>query len=471
MKKYIIIFLVLIFSHICSNTFAQKIYWTDGSSGKLQDHAIDGTGITSDVLTGIASGYALEVDLIANELYWTDFAAATIKKINLSSLTVTPILSGTNGLGGPRGIALDVGNSRMFWADNVTKKIQRSTLTGTSITDIVSTGLTSPGFVAYDALNSKVYFADNGIGMKKIMRCNPDGSGLQDVVTGLIQVWGISFNSLDNNIYWIDSGIDKIQKGNVNTLPVSKVDVVTGLTGTPRGLVINAAAGLIYWTDNGTDDVKRATTSGGSVTQLITGIPYPQGIAINWNSALPVELSSFTSFVNKNSVKLSWQTAFELNNQGFSIERKSAGEFTEVAFISGVGNSNIAHDYNYEDREIPTGNYTYRLKQVDFNGNFEYYNLTAEVSVGVPKQFKLLQNYPNPFNPVTNIEFELPQNSFVEIKVFDIIGKEISFVVNQSLTAGYYKYKFDASNLSSGTYFFRIRADKFTDMKKMTVLK
>jgi len=467
MKKYFIFLLII----IASQAFPQKIYWTDGSSGKLQEHNIDGSGITTDILTGIASGYALAVNMEANELYWTDFAAATIKKINLTSLAVTPILSSTDGIAGPRGIAIDGNNNRMFWADNSTKKIQRSTLTGTGITDIVSTGLVSPGYVAYDLYGGKLYFADNGVGMKKIMRCNFDGSNLEDVVTSLNQVWGIAFNYLDNNIYWIDSGIDKIQKGNVNTLPVTKTDVVTGLTGNPRGIVINAAGSLIYWTDNLTQDISRATTSGGSVTQLFTGIPYPQGVAINWDSSLPVELLNFSSDVTRNSVKLIWSTGMELNNKGFSVERKSSGEYKEISFVNGMGSSNSAHSYSYQDINLPAGNYSYRLKQVDLNGNYKYYELASEVVVGLPKQYNLSQNYPNPFNPVTNIQFELPLSSFVELKVFDIMGREVSSIISREMNAGYYQYKFDASGFSSGSYFYRIKAGNFTSMKKMIVVK
>ncbi len=467
MKKYFIIFLILVFSE----SYSQKIYWTDGSSGKLQEHAIDGSGTTSDILTGIASTYALGINLNANELYWTDFSASTINKINIGTLTVTPILSSTDGLAGPRGIALDVGNNRMYWADNTSKKIQRSALNGGTITTIISTGLVSPGYVTFDSASGKVYFADNGVGMKKIMRCNFDGTGLQDVATGLSQVWGIAFDAVDNNIYWIDSGIDKIQKGNVSSLPVSKNDVVTGVTGNPRGLVIDAARNFVYWTDNLTQDIKRATTAGASITQLFTGIPYPQGVAINWNSAMPVELSSFTSSVNRNSVKLSWSTVMEDNNRGFSIERKSSGEFKEIAFVNGNGNTNIPISYSYDDRSLQVGTFSYRLKQIDFNGNYKYYELGNEVSIGIPQKFSLSQNYPNPFNPVTNIEFQLPVNSFVELKVFDIVGREVSAIVNQNLSAGYYKYSFDASGFSTGTYFYRVKTDKFSDMKKMIVVK
>lgn len=186
---------------------------------------------------------------------------------------------------------------------------------------------------------------------------------------------------------------------------------------------------------------------------------------------MPVELSSFTSSVSRNSVKLMWSTVMEDNNRGFSIERKSDGEYKEAGFVNGNGNSNNPINYSFEDRNLQTGNFSYRLKQIDYNGNFKYYDLANEVVIGIPTKFSLSQNYPNPFNPVTNIEFELPQNSFVQLKVFDVAGREVSAIVNQMLTAGYYKYNFDASGFSSGTYFYRINAGNFSDMKKMVIIK
>ncbi|MBN8570567.1 MAG: T9SS type A sorting domain-containing protein [Ignavibacteria bacterium] len=187
---------------------------------------------------------------------------------------------------------------------------------------------------------------------------------------------------------------------------------------------------------------------------------------------VPVELASFTSVVSGANVKLSWSTVYEENNSGFDIERKNAGgSWVKVANVKGNGTSNVSHAYSFEDRNLATGNYNYRLKQIDFNGNFEYFNLSNEVTVGVPDKFVLSQNYPNPFNPSTSINYELPMTNYVSLKIYDMVGKEVASLVNQNQQAGYYTVKFDGSKLSSGTYFYKIQAGDFSSIKKMMLVK
>jgi Secretion system C-terminal sorting domain len=89
----------------------------------------------------------------------------------------------------------------------------------------------------------------------------------------------------------------------------------------------------------------------------------------------------------------------------------------------------------------------------------------------LPNQFDLFQNYPNPFNPSTIINYEIPKYSFVTLKVFDILGREIAILVNEAKPAGKYSITFDATNLSSGIYFYRITAGNFSSVKKMLLIK
>lgn len=96
---------------------------------------------------------------------------------------------------------------------------------------------------------------------------------------------------------------------------------------------------------------------------------------------------------------------------------------------------------------------------------------TEKISELIPDRFELKQNYPNPFNPVTNLEFQLAKPEFVSIKIYDISGKEVSSLINKSMEPGVYKINFDASNLASGTYFYKLIAGDFTSIKKMVLLK
>jgi hypothetical protein len=200
-------------------------------------------------------------------------------------------------------------------------------------------------------------------------------------------------------------------------------------------------------------------------------------VAATWGiSIVPVELTSFTASATGNDVKLLWQTATELNNSGFSVERKSAGsDYMEVGFVPGFGTTSEPKSYVFNDQNLRSGVYTYRLKQVDFDGTFTYSN-EVEVEVIAPAEFSLDQNYPNPFNPSTKITFSLATDSRVSLKVFDVIGQEVASLINQDLTAGVHNIDFNAAGINSGVYFYRIEASgvngaKFVDVKKMILVK
>ncbi|MBK9332394.1 MAG: T9SS type A sorting domain-containing protein [Ignavibacteria bacterium] len=196
------------------------------------------------------------------------------------------------------------------------------------------------------------------------------------------------------------------------------------------------------------------------------------GLAVIGGGVLPVELTSFVSVINNNNVTLNWSTASEINNSGFDIERSSVnGEWSKVGNVTGNGTSAVSHSYSYTDRNIETGNYNYRLKQIDFNGNFEYFNLSNEVIIGIPSKYDLSQNYPNPFNPSTTISYEIPVDGAVSLKIFDMSGKEVMSLVDGVKNAGYYSINFNAANLSSGIYFYSLSANDFTSVKKMMLIK
>jgi len=198
-------------------------------------------------------------------------------------------------------------------------------------------------------------------------------------------------------------------------------------------------------------------------------------ITYGFNVDLPVELASFASLVNGRDVNMKWVTVSEMNNSGFDIERKNSDDvWIKIGFVAGNGTVNTLSEYNFEDKNLQTGKYSYRLKQIDYNGNYEYYNLTNLVQIGLPSKFNLSQNYPNPFNPVTQINFEIPVDAMVNLTVFDMAGREVKTLINEVRTSGFYTVQFDASGISSGLYFYRITTDgneKFTMTKKLTVIK
>lgn len=192
------------------------------------------------------------------------------------------------------------------------------------------------------------------------------------------------------------------------------------------------------------------------------------------DNPIPVELVSFNADIDKGKVVLSWITATELNNSGWDIERKSessTSEWTTIGFVTGKGNSTDLISYNFADTDVSYGVHQYRLKQIDFDGTIEYSN-EIEIDLGMlPDNFTLNQNYPNPFNPSTIISFDVPQSSFINLSVYSILGEKVATLVNEFVEQGRYNYNFDASELTSGTYIYRLSADGVSITKKMMLTK
>ena len=191
---------------------------------------------------------------------------------------------------------------------------------------------------------------------------------------------------------------------------------------------------------------------------------------------IPVELASFAATVKEGNVILNWSTVTELNNLGFEVQRSSKGnEFVTAGFVDGKGTVSEIQNYTFTDNNLEVGSYSYRLKQNDYDGSFEFSDI-VEVEVLAPNVFSLEQNYPNPFNPSTKIRFSLAADSKVTLTVFDVLGQEVANLIGGNLAAGSHEIDFNASNINSGVYFYRIDATavdgtNFTSVKKMILTK
>ncbi len=192
---------------------------------------------------------------------------------------------------------------------------------------------------------------------------------------------------------------------------------------------------------------------------------------------MPVELTAFNAAAIKDNIRLSWETATETNNSGFGIERKilnqdgnESNTWEQIDFVKGAGNSTSPMKYSYTDDNLSNAtSFQYRLKMIDFDGNYKY---SKELSVtSKPTDYALLQNHPNPFNPSTVIEYKLPEKSKVVLSVYDIIGNKVATLVNGVKEAGIHSVQFDAANLASGVYFYRLTTNNNSFIKKMLLLK
>lgn len=284
---------------------------------------------------------------------------------------------------------------------------------------------------------------------------------------------------------WTNQGNFPVTQGSVSN-GVSLLFPIPGITINPGDTLgvamVFIGAGPRYY---GTGSPPYGTYSNTGLT-IVTGdarsVPFtPSGSffssrelvgEIHYDAVVPVELVSFSASVSLNDVELTWATATEINNQGFYIERKSAAsEWANVGFVEGNGTSTETRFYSFTDKDVKSGIYSYRLKQVDFDGTFRYYELAGEVEIEIPLAYSLSQNYPNPFNPSTKISWQIKNDGLVTIKVYDQLGKEVVTLVNEEKPAGSYEVEFNASSLASGVYYYKITAGSFVDTKKMILMK
>ncbi|GIK20715.1 MAG: T9SS type A sorting domain-containing protein [Ignavibacteriaceae bacterium] len=212
--------------------------------------------------------------------------------------------------------------------------------------------------------------------------------------------------------------------------------------------------------------------SGADVAALWVGNDGSKKLFFDKLSAIiPVELTSFTANVVDNSVILNWSTATETNNSGFAVERmQSESNWQEIGFVPGSGTITEIRTYSYTDEGLTSGKYLYRIKQIDYDGSIEYSNV-IEAGVKIPDKYSLDQNYPNPFNPSTTINYSISSSGNVELIIFNSIGERIGVLVNEIQQPGRYSVNFDAGNLSSGVYFYKIVSGDFVSVKKMLLLR
>ena len=207
--------------------------------------------------------------------------------------------------------------------------------------------------------------------------------------------------------------------------------------------------------------------SGGSGSNYVWQI----GLAKSFFIPLPVELASFTATSNGKEVILNWSTVTEINNQLFEVQRSFEGsEFATIGFVNGKGTTTERQDYSYRDKILTDGKYSYRLKQIDYLGRYEYSDI-IDIDLKAFNSYLLEENYPNPFNPTTTIGFGIKNKSNVKITVLNSIGEEVAVLLNEEKEAGFHQVEFNAIGLPSGVYFYQLKAGEYVNTKKMILLK
>ncbi len=299
----------------------------------------------------------------------------------------------------------------------------------------------------------------------------------------------LASNSFAEKIYWTDFGTDKIQRSDLDGSNVT--DLVTGLI-SPYGIALDLTNSKIYWTDDGTNKIQRSDLDGSNVTDIVTGLNQPSGIALDLtpDAPLSVELNSVQARQIENSISLTWSTASETENEGFNVYRKNGeNNFVQIAShkshkeLKGQGNTSVETFYTFVDNsKLESGElYTYIISDVETNGAETKHeemaqSISFEAKTQEVKRFELAQNFPNPFNPSTTISYTLANDSKVSLKIYNENGGFVKELKNGFTNEGSHSAQWDGTDsfgnqVSSGTYFYKLSAGIFSQTNKMVLLK
>ena len=218
----------------------------------------------------------------------------------------------------------------------------------------------------------------------------------------------------------------------------------------------------------------------GTVDVVMTDAGSDKANDLYLDPSVPVELSSFVAFSRNWNVILEWSTESETNNFGFEIQRScSMGNFKKVGFVPGSGTTTSLNHYNYTETDLPANTYYYRLKQVDYDGAFEFSEIKSVVLIP-STDFTLEQNYPNPFNAVTILSYQLNQQleDVVDVKlvIYNSLGELVQTLVSERQFAGRYSIIWDGRDsngisVSSGIYISQLIANNHVSNLKMIYMK
>jgi photosystem II stability/assembly factor-like uncharacterized protein len=493
--KYLVI-LISLHIFIFSNCIlqAQWVQLGNPEGGSSWSIAINGPNI----FLGKSTGMYLSTD---NGTNWTHLVncpnsyifSIAINGNNIFAATSNSVVRSTdNGLSwyySNNGIpSYAVVNAFAFMGDNTfvgtNGGVFLSTNNGTNWTKI-NTGLMDTVVMALNVSGNSIFAGTYNGG---IFLSTNTGTNWTQVNYGLTNIKVNAFSNLENNIFVAtDDGVYRSTNNGTNWVFENNLHyawIMSMIVNGANIFVGTYAIGLYISKDYGATWLPINEGLGVSIID---------GLAVNDNyifavtekvgvwrrplsdSVIPVELTTFTVNTEKNTANLNWRTATETNNRGFEIQRKSSTyDFITVSFVNGKGTSTKMNNYSWSEKLQP-GIYSYRLRQIDYNGKFEY-SKEVEVTV-IPNIFSLEQNYPNPFNPNTVISYSLPSASNVKLIVYNTLGQTIKVLENEYKHAGNYTVNFNASDLPSGIYFYTIQTISndgkqiFTSTKKMILLK
>ncbi len=477
---------------IALDPIAGKIYWAD--RGMIRRADLDGKNVEESVLDlGFVS--AMAVDPVAGKLYWTEWDIEKVHRANLDGTNVEAIF--TTGVKRILGIAIDTEQQKIYWTNwQFPPKIQRANLDGTDVEVLITTEL-SPKGIALDTSEQKIYWTNSEGG--KVQRSNFDGSNIEDlVIDGLCWPSGIALDTDGGKMYWTD-GCAGIQRSNLDGTDVEML-VAKGVA-YPNDVAVDINNGKIYWPNHKVRKIQRANLDGTNVEDLIElpRVRVPKGIALDVKEG---KIYSTDEHLNTGSGIIR-----RLNLDGTEPQTVLKPAHIQLEKTRLSGPSGIAVD-PYRGKIYWTDLNPGRIHRANLNGTdaedfltgiiwgrFIALDLTQAIESwsvvnlqgkqptlwGRIRGNALLPNFPNPFNPETWIPYQLAEAAHVRIRIYDIAGHLVRTLDLGTKPAGSYLSResaayWDGRNdmgeaVSSGTYFYTLQIEDFSDTHKMFIQK
>lgn len=487
---------------------SRVIYWADKQASAIRYVNINNLNV-EDIITSVPDSSAIALDSTSGQIYWTETDTGKIRRANLNGSNVQDLIT---GLTGPLSLALDLVKGKIYWTDQTwdlstgavtASKIQRANLNGSNVQDIVRASGIAEG-IALDVSMGKVYWTDSEVGT--IQRANLNGSNIEDIVTDLRTPNAIALDTTGGKMYWSDYNEKQISRANLNGSNVETL--ITGLAG-PSDIVLDTTGRKIYWTDQVwnpaagsiTDSkIQRANLDGSNVQEILTGFGEPTSIAFGTTQTPSTGTAATRSASDINADG-------KVNNTDLMLVAAALGQNTPVnprVDVNGDGTVNAADliviIWNLDDAVILAApEISNKLTTVDRaliqakinslqlenDGSLKYQRTLAFLqnllTWAVPQETRLLPNYPNPFNPETWIPYELATGTDVQIFIYDAKGTLIRQLELGYQPEGYYTERnraayWDGRNalgerVASGMYFYQLRAENVSLLRKMLILK
>lgn len=497
----------LIYTETGTVVGSPAILWADRQTAAIRRVNVNNLNV-ENIIANVPEASALALDLTRSQIYWTETDTGKIRRANLNGSNVQDLIT---GLTGPLSIALDLVSGKIYWTNQnwdrftgaiTASTIQRANLNGSNVQDIV-TGLGTVEGIALNTATGKVYWTDSEVGT--IQRANLNGSNVEDLVNGTRSPSDIALDAAGGKMYWADYERKEISRANLNGSNVETL--VTGLAG-PSNIVVDAARRKIYWMDQvwnpvtgsiTESSIQRANLDGSNVQELFTGSGAAAGIALGTSQTFTgTSATRSASDINADG---------KVNNTDLMLVAAALGQNTPVnprVDVNGDGTVNaadlivvisdlddvvnpaapeIGSKLTAVDRALIQAEI--RRLQLEDEGSLKYQQVLAFLqsllASATPQKTRLLANYPNPFNPETWIPYQLAIGTDVQILIYDAKGTLIRQLELGYQPEGYYTERNSAAywdgrnalgeRVASGLYFYQLRTNEASALRKMLILK